>query len=94
VALLLLAPALSGCADYLARRDSITYAAGNAPETNTAIHTVNPFPPKAWDTTIIADGHPVAKAQRAYDTGKVAPPATYGTTSSSSTSSPTSTGAN
>lgn len=38
---------LSGCADYLSRRDSVTLGAGNAPEANTAIHTINPFPPKA-----------------------------------------------
>ena len=89
---LLLAPALTGCADYAARRDSVTYAAGNAPETNLAIHTINPFPPKAWDTTIIADGHPVAKAQNAYNAGKVStkiPVYTYGSSTSSSTSSTT-----
>jgi hypothetical protein len=59
-------------------RDSVTLAAGNAPETNLAIQTINPFPPSAWNTRIISDGHPVAKAQYAYNTGKVAPPGGYG----------------
>jgi hypothetical protein len=84
---LVLAAALSGCADYMNHRDSVTLAAGNAPETNTAIHTINPFPPEAWQTQITADGHPVAKAQKAYDTGKVLPPPKYGVTIS--TTAPT-----
>jgi hypothetical protein len=75
---LLLGPALSGCADYMNHRDSVTLAAGNAPEANIAIQTVNPFPPEAWNTKIIADGHPVAKAQAAYNAGKVVPPPSYG----------------
>jgi hypothetical protein len=61
------AATLSGCADYLNHRDSVTLAAGNAPETNLAIHTVNPFPPEAWNTTIIADGKPVDRAQTTYN---------------------------
>ncbi|MDX5412147.1 MAG: hypothetical protein LPK02_03790 [Rhodobacterales bacterium] len=49
----LLASSLTGCADYLNHRDSVTLGAGNAPEANTAIHTINPFPPEAANTTII-----------------------------------------
>jgi hypothetical protein len=89
---LVLAAALSGCADYMNHRDSVTLAAGNAPETNTAIHTINPFPPEAWQTQINADGHPVANAQRAYNTGKVPPPPKYGVTIT--TAAPAPTGAN
>jgi hypothetical protein len=44
---------LSACADYLNNRDSVTLGAGNAAEANTAIHTINPFPPEASNTTII-----------------------------------------
>jgi hypothetical protein len=65
--MLALAPTLSGCADYLNHRDSITLAAGNAPETNTAIHTINPFPPEAWNTTITSDGKAVDRAQATYN---------------------------
>lgn len=43
---------LAGCADYLNRRDSITLGAGNAAAGNTAIHTINPFPPEASNTTV------------------------------------------
>jgi hypothetical protein len=44
---------LAGCADYLNRRDSITLGAGNAAAANTAIHTINPFPPDAANTTVV-----------------------------------------
>jgi hypothetical protein len=47
--LLLAAAVLSGCADYMNRRDSVTLRAGNAAEANTAIHTVNPWPAGVMD---------------------------------------------
>lgn len=50
---IILVSGLSGCADYMNHRDSVTLGAGNAPEANTAIHTINPFPPEAANTTII-----------------------------------------
>lgn len=49
-AVLLLAVAvLGGCADYMNRRDTVTLRSGNAPEANTAIHTVNPWPAGVMD---------------------------------------------
>lgn len=50
---LMLVGGLAGCADYLNRRDTLAVGAGNAPEANTAIHTIDPFPPAASDTKII-----------------------------------------
>ncbi|MDX5488573.1 MAG: hypothetical protein LPJ92_00955 [Rhodobacterales bacterium] len=47
---------LSACADYMNRRDSVSFGAGNAAEGNTAIHTINPFPPAASNTTIVVGG--------------------------------------
>jgi hypothetical protein len=44
---------LAGCADYLNRRDSIALGAGNAAAGNTAIHTINPFPPEASNTSVV-----------------------------------------
>ena len=55
VAVMLLA-SLSACADYLNRRDSVSFGAGDAAEGNTAIHSINPFPPAASNTTIVVDG--------------------------------------
>lgn len=50
---LLVAGALSGCADYLNRRDSVTLGAGNAAEANTAIQTIYPWPPAVDDIRIV-----------------------------------------
>ncbi len=40
-----LALMLSGCADYMNHRDSVTLAAGDAMYANRAVHVDNPFPP-------------------------------------------------
>lgn len=57
---------LSGCADYLARRDSVTFGVGNAPEANEGIQAAKAFPPNANNTTIQTDGTVVERAQRNY----------------------------
>lgn len=49
VALLLMVGALSGCADYLNHRDSVSLRAGDAVEGNSAIHIINHAPPGADD---------------------------------------------
>lgn len=49
ILLLVMAVVLSGCADYMNRRDSVTLRAGDAIEANTAIHVINPSPPIAYD---------------------------------------------
>ena len=48
--------AVAACADYQNRRDSVTLGAGDAPEANLAIQTVNPFPPNAGQTQIATPG--------------------------------------
>ena len=47
----------SACADYQNNRDSVTLGAGDAPEANLAIQTVEPFPPNADNTTILVPGN-------------------------------------
>lgn len=49
---LAMATLVAGCADYMNRRDTITFGAGNAPEANSMIQTINHFPANASDTTI------------------------------------------
>ncbi len=63
-----MAAALGGCADYMNHRDSITLGAGNAPEANIGIHTVNPFPPNAENTDIRVDKSKVNQAYQRYIT--------------------------
>ncbi|MGR9349962.1 hypothetical protein GFM14_09180 [Rhizobium leguminosarum bv. viciae] len=64
--------ALSGCADYMNHRDTITFGAGNAMEANKAIHTSDPFNPQSQNTAIYADGRRVGNVMRDYN-GEPAP---------------------
>ncbi|MCR9236462.1 MAG: hypothetical protein NXI17_07305 [Alphaproteobacteria bacterium] len=57
---------LSACADHMNNRDSITLGAGNATEANMGIHTVDPFPATALDTTIYSSPEKVAQAHARY----------------------------
>ncbi|MBN9673745.1 hypothetical protein [Roseibium aggregatum] len=64
--LVLPAVLLAGCADYMSHRDTVSFGAGDAMQTNIAIHTVNPFPPQAYETDLDRDGASVANAQERY----------------------------
>ncbi len=64
---------VGGCADYMANRDSVTLGVGNAMLANQGIHTIDPFPPEAWETDIKTDGRAVARAQRLYGGAPVTP---------------------
>jgi len=57
---------LSGCADYLNNRDTITLGAGNAVEANLGIHAANPFPSSANNTDIDIDSEKVQQAYGRY----------------------------
>lgn len=48
VLLCVMAALLSGCADYMNRRDTVSARAGDAVEGNLAIQTINPQPPAAF----------------------------------------------
>jgi len=58
---------ISGCADYLNHRDSITFGLGNAVEANKGIHTQDPFPRVAQNTHIATDGKTINKVMRGYN---------------------------
>ena len=47
---------LTGCADYLARHDGVTFDAGDAAARNAAIHMIDPWPRHAANTRIEGDG--------------------------------------
>ncbi|WDZ81327.1 hypothetical protein PWG15_23600 (plasmid) [Ensifer adhaerens] len=70
-AILVLAAAslMSGCADYMNHRDTITFGLGNAVEANKAIHIQDPFPRVAQNTRIATDGKVVSRAIRGYQGG-------------------------
>lgn len=64
---------ISGCADYMNHRDSITFGLGNAVEANKGIHTQDPLPRVAQNTHIATDGKVVNRAIRGYQAGGGAP---------------------
>ena len=59
---------LTGCADYLNNRDSVTLGAGNAVEANLGIHAINPFPASANNTYIPVESQKVQDAYGRYIT--------------------------
>jgi hypothetical protein len=69
VGLLGLAGALSGCNSPLARRETIALHAGDAVAWNKSVHTIDPWPVAASDTTIPVSGRRVAQAIENYETG-------------------------
>lgn len=60
---------VSGCADYLNHRDSITFGLGNAVEANKGIHIQEPFPRVAQNTRIHSDGKVINRVIRNYQGG-------------------------
>ncbi len=82
VIVFLLAPlGLAGCAQplfddpvqaYAQRTDKVALSAGNDVAANEAIHTIDPWPRYAYDTTIPADGARMTKAVQLYEQGETA----------------------
>ena len=73
---------LGACTDmYLDRRDTVSFAAGDATAANKITHMVDPWPVRAGDRNIPHDGERMAAAAERYRTDKVKP---LGTTSTSS----------
>ncbi|OMQ46827.1 hypothetical protein BKP54_02275 [Ensifer sp. 1H6] len=66
---------VSGCADYMNHRDTITFGLGNAVEANKGIHIQDPFPRAAQNTRIAADGKLIQKVMRGYNGGGTQPAA-------------------
>ena len=61
---------LTGCADYVERRDTITLQAGEAQAWNKTVHTADPWPPYVMDNRIPGDGQRTAGVIGRYSTGR------------------------
>ncbi|HEY8567035.1 MAG TPA: hypothetical protein VIL65_16170 [Beijerinckiaceae bacterium] len=59
--------ALGACNDYVARKDTIAWSAGDAVAYNKAIHVIDPWPPASADTRIPTSGRRVADAIERYE---------------------------
>jgi len=78
----LLASALAGCSDiYYDRRETVTFAAGDATATAQAVQVIDPWPPAAYNRNIAYNGPRVAGAVERYRTGKIIEPKGTGTSS-------------
>ncbi len=93
-ALRVVAPCLmitvAGCADYLARSDTMTPWSGDALAGNAALQMIDPWPPYAGDKDIRFDGTRMGNAVANYHAGPAAPSAMADTYD---TGAPTQTGA-
>ena len=73
---------LGACTDmYLDRRDTVSFAAGDAVAANKVTHMVDPWPVRAGDRNILHDGERMAAAAERYRTNKVTPLAGSSTSS-------------
>jgi hypothetical protein len=66
--------ALTGCSEYLARRDSITLNAGDAVMTDRVTHMVDPWPRASANRDIAFNGDRMEAAFKRYRTGNVIQP--------------------
>jgi hypothetical protein len=72
----------SACTDmYLDRRDTVSFAAGDAVAANKVTHMVDPWPIRAGDRNLMHDGERMASAAERYRLNKVTPLTTSQTSS-------------
>jgi hypothetical protein len=65
---------LTGCSEYLARRDGITLNAGNAVMADRVTHMVDPWPRASANRDIAFNGDRMEEAFKRYRTGNVIQP--------------------
>ena len=66
---------LAGCQSSFSRQETISLHAGDAVAWNKAVHTIDPWPVAASDTSIPVSGRRVAQAVENYENGLAAPAA-------------------
>ena len=73
---------LSGCSEYLDRRDTISLGGGNAVATNKVTQMVDPWPRASADKNIAFNGDKMESAVERYRTNRVIRPQGIGTSAS------------
>ena len=82
LAAVLLSAMLGGCADlYWDRRDTVAFWGGDAPASNIAIHTIDPWPRAAEKRRLTTNGELAQRAAERYRTNKTTPLKPIGTSS-------------
>jgi hypothetical protein len=74
--------ALTGCSEYLDRRDTIVLNGGDAVASDKAAQVIDPWPRASANRAIAYDGQVMDSAVERYRTGRVYPPQGTGTSSS------------
>jgi len=73
---------LGACTDmYLDRRDSVSFAAGDAVAANKVTHMIDPWPVHSGNRNIAFDGERMQAAAERYRTNRVTPLSTASTSS-------------
>jgi len=73
---------LSGCSEYLDRRDTLSLAGGDAVATNEVTQMVDPWPRVSAQRNIGFNGERMENAVQRYRTNRTYPPSTEGTSGS------------
>jgi hypothetical protein len=79
---------LTGCADYVVRRETISQNGGDAFASNRATQMVDPWSRASADNTIAFNGEKMQSAIERYRRNKVIQPRGLGATTSGNSSSP------
>jgi hypothetical protein len=82
LALIVALTALSGCSEYLDRRDTISLSAGDAIATDEITQMVDPWPRVAAQHNIGFNGQRMDSAVQRYQTNRTYPPSNSGTSTS------------
>ena len=62
---------LSACGDYVDRKNTIAFSAGNAVQTNIVTHVIDPWPASSRNRYFATDGQRMQRAVENYRCGKV-----------------------
>lgn len=78
-AVVLAVAGITGCSEYLDRRDALSLQSGNAVQTNKVSQMVDPWPRVSADRNIAFSGPVMENAVERYRTGRVIQPVGNGT---------------
>ena len=64
----------AACAQYLDRKDTVAFSAGDAVQTDVVAHVIDPWPARARKTRLVFDGERMQKSIERYRTNRVTDP--------------------
>lgn len=69
LAVALATSSLTACSEYMDRKNTIAFSAGNAVQTNVVTHVIDPWPVHSANKNIAFSGERMARAVRCYQLG-------------------------